>query len=220
MSEDPQVELSRHAPAVIPSTPVWAPTPGVPIIARLLAYAFAALMLVAMALSFLAKRPQNLPFPPQKWEYYHSEQGSIVPYPASWHLVHQTKKGNDQPDVVRVLFPDGWDENNTDIIILSYTLPQQGNTEIDSSKVLDRLESLRQTRFSSDNYVISATDASVAPNNLHSFTLTGKHQQIKSGNWLLLLKDNHFTYIESVTPVDGKQVMDTIVTQMGAATTM
>lgn len=67
-------------------TPIWMPSPGVPIASRILAYLFAALMVIAIIRDQLIDRPIDIIFPKVEsdWEYYKSNLNITFPYPKNW----------------------------------------------------------------------------------------------------------------------------------------
>ena len=79
---------AHHAPRV----PVWAPDPGVPMIARLLAYIFGVLMLFTV-ISSLRPRPPDIPSYPNEWKLFQN-YGFSIPYPTNWVMQDRTQGGN------------------------------------------------------------------------------------------------------------------------------
>lgn len=72
--------------------PVWAPDPGVPLIARLLAYIFGILMFFTV-ISSLRPRPPDIPAYPSEWKLF-AKDGLSVPYPAKWQYLDRTQGEN------------------------------------------------------------------------------------------------------------------------------
>lgn len=72
--------------------PVWAPDPGVPLIARLLAYIFGVLMLFTV-MSSLRPRPPDIPAYPSEWRIF-EKYGLTIPYPDNWQYQNRTQGEN------------------------------------------------------------------------------------------------------------------------------
>ena len=67
-------------------TPIWMPSPGVPIASRILSYLFAALMIIAIIRSFTIQRPIIIEITADNngWDYYKSDLNITFPYPKNW----------------------------------------------------------------------------------------------------------------------------------------
>ncbi|HEY3376450.1 MAG TPA: hypothetical protein VGL77_03060, partial [Armatimonadota bacterium] len=79
--------LASYVARVMPrsAAPVWAPNPGVPLTARILAYLFAALMLYTVIASYRNVRPPDIPPVPTGWQRYSSAMLHLqISYPQGW----------------------------------------------------------------------------------------------------------------------------------------
>lgn len=72
--------------------PVWAPDPGVPLIARLLAYIFGVLMFFTV-ISSLRPRPPDIPEYPNQWKIY-EKNGLTISYPDKWQYQDRTQNND------------------------------------------------------------------------------------------------------------------------------
>lgn len=187
-----------------PPAPVWAPTPGVPIVARMLAYSFGALMLFTVILAFAGQPPPDIPASPASWHTYTSPTGFTLPYPTDWHLSEKDEGAEDgvvfelpPGDQVRVLaipidIPDGADPN-----------------EIDQS-----LASRLGEEF--DAFVPTGT-ATTTAGDLHLFSFSASRKwrtHLMKGAWVTRVFPRCALVLIATAPEEGWPPMQTILTHM------
>lgn len=88
--------LSRDESEMSPAAlqPIWMPNPAVPLAARLLAYGFAALLLLTVVLALTRLRPADLPIQPAQWQTYRNARFSLA-FPAGWDVTETTHRPGD-----------------------------------------------------------------------------------------------------------------------------
>jgi hypothetical protein len=205
--------------------PIWAPTPGVPVVARILAYTFAALLTLAVLMSFLVRRPPDLPVPPAKWDQYKSTMGYVLPYPAEWVKQGPVKKQEWNGELVQFFMPT---IGNPLTALFCLAIDVDANTEDQNiaRELATQLGAVREKRFTTagsnafTGYLTNdAPDAD--PAGLHTFTFrTTRRGQAMTGAWCLLRRGHRFVYLEGMAPAAGKGVMDAMVTQIAKATAL
>lgn len=78
-------------PSRLPQRPIWSPDPAVPLIARILAYVFAALMLFTVIHSNTHVRPLDNLLYPQRWRNYTGALCTVT-YPSGWRVIDQSER--------------------------------------------------------------------------------------------------------------------------------
>ncbi len=215
------------APEALPHGPIWAPTPGVPVAARVLSYTFAALVGMVLLMSFLARRPPDMPIPPDKWEQYKSSMGYIVPYPADWVKEGPEKREDLNGELIEFVMPtEGMSLNS--LFCLAIDLQADTEDRGNAVQLAAQLDKIREKRFSVVSVVgdaftgyQSGDTPDADPAGLHTFTFhTSNSNVAMTGSWCLLRRGHRFVYLEGVTPAAGKPIMDQLVTEIAQTTAL
>lgn len=86
-----EVATPSSHPSRLPQRPIWAPDPAVPLIARMLAYLFAVLMLFTVIRSNTYVRPTDSLLYPQQWHNYAAGLCTMT-YPSGWRVIDQSER--------------------------------------------------------------------------------------------------------------------------------
>jgi hypothetical protein len=203
-------------------TPLWAPTPGVPLLARVLSYCFAGAMVLTIIASCGSWRPISLPSPPTAWKTFTSSHGYTIPYPSDWRAVDSTEYGGDD-----------------DLLTLDPGTPVQvliSPEELDAPAAGRRLANIEQqlaegldgSEFGVHDYQPTGVRGATGE---HYFTgyIVDKHNEMPfrtrhvavEGLWTVRGVGHTALVVIAFAPVQGWETMAGIVTHMlGALTTV
>ena len=201
MTDDTVFAEMETQPASPAPMPVWAPNPGVPLLARILAFLFAAALLYTAVMTFRTTRPPDPPIPDQ-WASYHLGAESTIPYPANW----QTEERNDADDTREASFmltPSS--PVRLEVIVLAIDAGEHRDEVI--SALTEKLTTGFQTRFTNfalqdESFRCDAGDAK-----RFTFTLNGAPM---TGALLFTPKGHHTLGVIGYAPPDGWPTMQDI----------
>jgi hypothetical protein len=195
-----RLEIKQQEPAAATMIPVWAPNPGVPIIARILAYAFAFLMLLIWALSLTQVRPPDIAPLPDQWSTYRGSQGLTMPYPTGWYTVEDPKDPN--KSVLFVLRRGGPVQVN----VVPLSIPADAWPQISPDKMDATVETEWVVKgFDGENFALGE-GASDPLEKMHAFTFTVPHRQNDvpmSGAWTMRTNGKQIVILLSSSPQEG-----------------
>jgi len=81
---EPSPELApAPTPHPLPPMPIWTPNPGVPLLARILAYLFGTALLVTTVVTWITPHQIDPP-KPEQWTNLPIGTEIVIPYPAGW----------------------------------------------------------------------------------------------------------------------------------------
>jgi hypothetical protein len=203
MAHSPPASPVESAP---PRSPVWTPNPGVPLTARVLAYAFGALLGLAILLSLVIERPPDLPLKPARWATYTTSIGMTLRYPAGWTL-RTTGKGR----AVTLFFAQ---LNGSPVTVEVLATELREEVDADAQARIGRIVEDELLRDYPDY-----TPASAPSGDLHRFTCTtgGTHPLAQTGAWLLRIHGTKVAVFIARTPLAGWPVMEGILTEMAGS---
>jgi hypothetical protein len=209
--EDFEMTASTKAPA-----PVWSPNPGVPLVARLLAYTFGGLMLLTIFATCLTPRADDVPPIPSAetdWSSLDAGDGCILYYPRGWSAAlqegdaHPDKEGY-QLEVNFSLYP------NSPVQVMAiledlplnseYLVIQQQNDWLEK-KLLGQRHIRNFTLF--DGVLTSIST------NGQAFTFTLDNRPM-SGAWLIQPKGRFLLSLIGFAPRKGWEATQIIISQM------
>ncbi|MHB9132163.1 MAG: RING finger protein [Armatimonadota bacterium] len=205
----------QEEPPPAPLVPVWAPNPGVPLTARLLAYTFAGFMLLALLLAIVTKRPPDVPPLPEdnQWETYTVDSQFTIQYPTGW--IVDKEQDEEETDLVCKL----WQNSPVNVIIAVQPLPASfdpASTESIRAR-LDARISENYSENNSENYSdYQAEDRYADSNGTVNWQRFGFcDEKIRmTGSWTTFVKDRYHIIIIGECPLDGRTVMESILSTM------
>ncbi len=217
MSDTPQIPPTFSSPYVGQHPiPVWAPNPGVPIVSRLLAYLFAALMLYTIAqtihVSYTGRKP-DIPAPPKEWETFTSVDGCTLPYPAHWATAKkpvETRKGDEMLEqAVFALSSDG----QVLVSMLLFTFPQDvGYGTLDN--IDQGIEQDSREHFA-DFTKTEATGLQVeGAGRTFNFTGEDRRKLPMAGGWVIVPDGRRVLCLRAVGPREAWSTMAGVLTHM------
>jgi hypothetical protein len=204
-------------------TPIWAPTPGVPLLARVLSYTFAAAMVLTFILTCSIQRPPSTPVMPKGWLPHTSTAGYMITYPVEWKAFTDTPQEDVKLDgvvhkqVIREVFTTGGGVE-VDILTCEPTMSADEFLPIAESEATSRfvaefwdLDNYRSTNefVTGEPHTFSGQtnmpDSGI-PFRSHTVDMVGQWQVLRMGEKVLI--------VVALTPQEGGPVMQTIVTRM------
>lgn len=202
-----------------PATPIWAPTSGVPMLARILAYTFGGFMLLAFFVSCLSHPAPDIPNVPTTWNTLVLKQGSSVPYPREWHPYHvQDATGETllSFDAISLLpsaeYSNGIELYPTHIEIIMLQLP--ANSEIARKSTVNRyISQVLDRRL--ENFNLQGGEAMLDSDENVPF-IFGERRNPMSGEWTVLLHDGLALVLVGCANPEGWQATQLILHEMAS----
>ncbi|OPZ86905.1 MAG: hypothetical protein BWY76_00729 [bacterium ADurb.Bin429] len=182
--------------------PVWAPNPGVPPVARGLAYVFGALLALTVSLSIIIERPPDLPVVPARWVMYTAPDGLMLQYPAGWRV--RTEAQGQSRTILFTQLPNSPVMVQALMITLSHDIDAAARAFI----VKEVENSLRKDY---PNYTPTAVEG-----DLHRFTCTARDSNPLrlAGGWTLQIHGHRVVVLLALTPAPGWSTMEPILAVM------
>jgi len=214
MPSYPTDEFEMTASARAPA-PVWSPNPGVPIIARVLAYTFGGFMLIAIIATCMTPRAVDVPSTPSSesdWSSMQVGNGCIISYPRGWVSQPRKEEGGAHP-------PDGqfqvqfslYPNSPVQVTAVLEELPPDAGDSIVQQKN-DWLEAtLREQDYT--NFTLSDGSLTTISANGRAFTFTLENQPM-SGAWVIQPHGRFLFSLIGFAPRKGWQETQLIISQM------
>jgi hypothetical protein len=184
-----------------PNTPVWAPDPAVPLIARILAYLFAVLILLTVIRACAIPRPLDYPVYPTNWKQ-ENNNGILLQYPDNWQQINLT-----DPDPLVV----------TDLQFI-YSPPTSGMQQIRVITVSD-LNTDPETIVSSliNHYTLQPGQGEDQSADWHTFSGTTRDTNKPFlGAWTSRIIANQLVLLLAYAPTPGWEVTQQVLSYMSA----
>lgn len=199
-----ELEITKPAQKAMP---VWAPNPGVPIIARILAYTFGGLMLITLFATCLSPRADDVPPIPQieqDWTALKTQNGCVLYYPRDWSIEQET--ADNQLRVNCTLIPG----SPVQVMILL-----QESSENDSYLVVGQIRSQLEKMLPEKlkNFTLSDEALTMISSNGQAFTFTD-HNKPMSGAWVIEPKGRFVLCVLGSAPRDSLKATELIISQM------
>jgi hypothetical protein len=204
MPSDPSAHLPTEDETATPA-PIWAPNPAVPLLARLLAYLFGGLMLLAVVLSSVTERPPDTAPSPEVWKWHAFADGSGFPYPAEWVL---ESKSINQGVEVRLALTES-SPVRVDALLL--TLPRQIGRD-DLAQLDESLAAQMRSRFT--EFTLDPPSGSGLRSFCYDLVLGAGAQAARlpmRGAWIVQVKDHRALLLIGMTPSPGWATMEFIL---------
>jgi len=186
--------------ASLPAAPVWAPNPAVPLPARILAYLFGGITLLAVLLGLVIQRPPDVPPIPKHWSYYNSQHGCSIPYPSDWEM--SAEHQDEAMDKVFVkLIPDSPVQMTAFVRQCPATINNTILQHVTASLANEMSKSKGFTEFSErDEVRISDAD-----NIERSFTFTANtnHSSKMAGAIAMRANDSTLYIVIAISPIEA-----------------
>ena len=204
-------DATPGAPA--PAVPIWAPNPGVPLLARVLAYLFAAMMLLAVVLTMTGARAIDPPVPPE-WESYALGTNCTVPYPSAWVPIPPDTPLDKGMQEISFALVDRHNPIHYDVLLLPLS-----TTGDDSHDILDKLNAIQGERLAQQLHHFTQSDEVIhcTGGDAKTFTCTLNGALI-DGAFLFLPRGQRTLGIIAFCPADGWPVMQDIFTHVANET--
>ncbi len=196
MMGDERRQPAKPSEASRAQMPVWSPTPGVPIISRIMAYSFGALMLLTAILEFTLSRPPDTIAPPKTqadWKFYHSSMGCSVPYPGEWLFTMTTGEHGERANMALRT------KHFTQVTVISRTL----SAPLDEAQYDGFQHGFEQSLSSSFAHFAATDTCPLKIGQLHRFTFDDSgffSTEAMSGGWALLTSGNCLVQVVAVSP--------------------
>jgi len=199
----------------MPHIPVWAPNPAVPLVARILAYLFAFMMVLSAFLSFSLWRPVSVPENVTTWEKpYTSSLGYSIPYPEKWKVISQEeyiRRSGTEDDYSNA--PDLFIVPSSEVSI--YVIPISADDTSPSPN-----EYMKYTRYIELPH--NSGDTRDAGFNEFTYTKKERHGELPlrirtinmHGSWAVRDSNGKRLLIVGSAPQEGWEVMSGIFTHM------
>lgn len=184
--------------------PIWAPNPAVPIIARILAYCFGALMMVTVVRSCLNVRPPSFPTYPAQWKTFSAEPGMTIPYPGDWTMHDQS--ANDNLDLIFMMLPNDLTHIEVLVIREDETVDAERLQQI-TARINERMMTI---------YPGYRAQEGEGDNAWRRFRANGvdKTPMPIAGAWNVRAQGNRILYLVAVSHEDGWSTMERIATHV------
>jgi len=189
-------------PATPTRAPVWAPNPGVPPVARVLAYAFGALLALTVLLSLIIERPPDRPIPPARWATYTAPDGLTLRYPAGWRV-----RTESQGQSRTILFTQ---QPHSPVMVQAMTVTLA--REIDAAARAFIATAVEHSlRADYPDFTPTTSDS-----DLHRFTCAarGANPLPLAGGWTLRTDGARAVVLLALTPASGWPAMEPILATM------
>lgn len=188
--------------------PIWAPNPEVPLVARLLAYGFAVLMLIAIIATILTKTPPDLPTFPAAWDTYRLGDRYTLRYPKGWEPTHGSSDDNRM--VTFIMSPS----SDVRIEALARELP-----EVVDAAVLEQLNAKFENGFRErdefSSFELRPGDGGWIDGKGRVFDFTVEDNDTPmTGGWMICVVDTHLICLVGYTPRAGWSTMQDIINQI------
>ncbi len=203
MSQLPPPPTEPHDP---PRAPIWAPNPGVPLTARILAITFGVLLALTVIISLVGERPPDQPLLPKAWDTYATKSGITARVPDGW--VSQVAGETDEFTCVRFWQRDG---GPVTVDLLGWRLPREIDDAIRAA-VAKEVEA--DLRTSCTGYAPAAPDG-----DRRRFTCTLDGHAM-AGAWTRIERGRAVAVLIALTPAAGATTMDAILDEMAAGVAM
>jgi len=193
--------------AIKGAMPVWAPNPGVPVIARMLAFIFGGLMLLTVFATCLTPRAPDIPPIPNAetdWRRLDTKNGCVLYYPRGW--IPEPQSDGEQFNMQFSLCPGSLVQVTA---ILEEATP---NTEyLATDQINSRLEADLQDKL--DNFTLTEGTLTTIAANGRAFTFT-KYNRPMSGAWVIQPEGRFLLCLIGFAPRDGWEATQIIISQM------
>jgi hypothetical protein len=122
-------------------TPIWIPSPGVPLASRILSYIFAILLVIAILREIFIDKTVEITIPQaeNEWASYKSELNTYIPYPKTWII-----KKNDENSAI-IHYP-------ADIPIQFFIEESKTSADLTTEEYNMQVEQLTEVISSFENY--------------------------------------------------------------------
>ena len=194
------------------TVPVWAPNPGVPIMARILAYTFGGLMLLTFIANCMTKPAADIPKFPKAWEVLQLP-GCGVPYPQGWHLSPQEVQQGSAilSHHLVTLLPAQVSPVRVEVIAQEIPTNMMPSTVVHllNEGVRQNLVARQYEHFSVEQDGGSYTDVGAA------FTYLQGQTEI-TGEWMILTNDKYAVIFIGFAATEGWPAMQVILREMAA----
>ena len=199
-----ELEITKPAQKAIP---VWAPNPGVPTVARILAYAFGGLMLLTLfATCFTPRADDSPPIPKteQDWAELETHNGCVLYYPNDWTVEQKTVENRTQVNCA--LIPGS---------PVQMTVLLQEASDNESYLIVDAMkkELTGFLRKELDNFTLSDETLTIIASNGQAFTFTD-HGKPMSGAWVIESRGRFVLCVMGQAPRNSWRETELIVSQM------
>lgn len=199
-------ELEYTKPAQ-QTMPVWAPNPGVPTIARILAYTFGGLMLLTLFATCLTPRADDSPPIPkteQDWAALKTHNGCVLYYPRGWAVEQETIDNRVQVNCA--LIPGSPVQV---MILLQETSEHDGFLAV--GQIRSQLEKMLPERL--DDFTLSDKTLTIISSNGQAFTFTDRGKPM-SGAWVIEPRGRFVLCVMGQAPRSSWRQTELIVSQM------
>ena len=212
----PADEMEITVPAS-PATPVWAPNPGVPIVARMLAYCFGALVLLTIIATVLSTPAPDVPKYPARWSTLHLSAKCAVPYPEGWYtfdLQPAADSGIDAAQSIALLpnnkYPVQEYPVRVEALLVEVPAGRKRNDMVQALNdyVLKMLRQRLKTFEMAGDGGASDADADIA------FTFTQDKQPMR-GEWMIYLHGDAALILVAFASPEGWMATQVILHEMG-----
>jgi len=199
-----ELEITKPAQKAMP---VWAPNPGVPIIARILAYTFGGLMLLTLFTTCFTPRADDVPPIPQTeqdWTALKTQNGCVLYYPHDWSI--DQKSVENQLQVNCSLIPGS-------PVRVEILLQESSDNEsyLAVEQIRSQLEKVLPKEF--QNFALSDEALTMISSNGQAFTFTYNGKPM-SGAWVIEPKGRFVLCMIGFAPRDSLKATELIVSQM------
>ncbi|MHB9025598.1 MAG: RING finger protein [Armatimonadota bacterium] len=197
-----RLELKHEESTPPAHTPIWAPNPGVPIVARILAYTFGLLMLLVTYQTFARERPPDSAPIPGKWSSFESAQGMTIPYPEGWFVAEDTRE-----NVVRLMLMPG---SPVRVDILS---AESRNESVQLTPEMIRPgfeEKLQQIKGYEPQTGVTTDDTALEMHAFRFVTRGPRGSLAMSGAWTMRARDQQVLILVATAPREGWQTTERI----------
>jgi hypothetical protein len=204
-------------------TPLWAPTPGVPILARVLSYTFACLMLLTLGLTCGMQRPLSTPGAPRAWYRFSSKIGYAISYPVGWmKLEGKLREGTSVGGIPQKAYTiDRFSPGGGIIVRICACKPAGSAQEFYRALDTENAEDLVSDLMHVPSY---QPDSAFVPGTQHLFTTSVQMDDpevpfrsqavVLEGVWEVVMLGDKVFLIAAICPKVGWAEMQTIVSQM------
>jgi len=217
----PADELEMTKPARS-AAPVWAPNPGVPVIARVLAYIFGGLMLLTIIISiynFFFRSPiPDIPPNPARWQTF-SADGVQIPYPESWYVSLSAETDGDV--TVQVIYFSLLDtpndrikeDYNFKVRIKMKLFEVSGEVSSLAVDVIDSDNEIKLSRQYQEFRVVSDGKSLSGKGKVYTYLIPGVDMPMY-GEWILIPKGRRILCLYANAPEAARQTMQEILYHM------